>query len=268
MAKPRVLVLTGYGINCDVETQTAFELAGALAERVHVNDLAAGDIKLADYQVLAFPGGFSYGDDVGSGKVLAVKSKVHLGDQIIRFIEAGKLIIGICNGFQVLAKFGLLADAAGDYRTPRLTVTFNDSGRFEDRWVQLRGEPANCVWTRGIDSLYLPVAHGEGKFFTGPDRLAAIRSAGQVVFRYADPAGGPARGAYPANPNGSLDDIAGICDPTGRVMGMMPHPERFLHFTNHPQWTRIKQQLLRAGKQPPEAGQGLAVFVNGVRYFD
>jgi phosphoribosylformylglycinamidine synthase subunit PurQ / glutaminase len=267
MAKPRVLVLTGYGINCDFETQTAFELAGAEAERVHVNDLVSGDKKLSDYQVLAFPGGFSYGDDVASGKVLAVKTKVNLGDEVRRFIEDKKLILGICNGFQVLAKFGLLADGGGDYRTQRLTVTFNDSGRYEDRWVHLISGGADCVWTRGIAAIDLPVAHGEGKFYAEAERLEALETAGQVVFRYATPAGAPAGGEFPLNPNGSLNDIAGICDPSGRVMGMMPHPERFLHFTNHPHWTRLKQEKLCAGDPLPEAGDGLAIFRNGVAFF-
>ena len=267
MAVPRVLVLTGYGINCDWETRTAFEMAGAMAERVHVNDLITGAKKLSDYQILAFPGGFSYGDDIGSGKVLAMKSKVNLGDAILSFIEAGKLIIGICNGFQVMAKYGLLADAEGDYRTCRVTVTFNDSNRFEDRWVYLSGAGERCVWTRGIARLSLPVAHGEGKFYTLPERLLAIEEGGQVVFRYAGPDFDPAAGSYPSNPNGSLNDIAGICDPSGRLLGMMPHPERFLHFTNHPRWTRVKEELLRKGEQVPEEGDGLKIFQNGVSYF-
>lgn len=267
MATPRVLVLTGYGVNCDGETRTAFEMAGAEAERVHINDLISGAKKLSDYQILAFPGGFSYGDDIGSGKVLAVKSKVNLGEQILSFIEDDKLIIGICNGFQVMAKYGLLADPDTDYRTSRVTVTFNDSNRFEDRWVYLAGDGDKCVWTRGIERLYLPVAHGEGKFYTLPERLSAIEESGQVVFRYTDPDFGPARGEYPLNPNGSLNDVAGICDPTGRLLGMMPHPERFLHFTNHPRWTRIKEELLREGEVVPEEGDGLQVFKNGVAYF-
>jgi len=267
MAVPRALVLTGYGINCDFETLAALEMAGAKAERVHINDLIEGARNLSDYQILAFPGGFSYGDDVASGKVLAVKSKAGLGDEIARFIGDGKLVIGICNGFQAMAKYGLVADREGDYRTQRVTVTYNDSGRFEDRWVHLIPATDKCVWTRGIDSLYLPVAHGEGKFFAADDILGAIEADQQVVFRYATADGDPARGEFPHNPNGSLNDVAAICDPTGKVFGMMPHPERFLHFTNHPQWTRIKEEKIRAGEKPPEEGDGLAVFRNGVEYF-
>jgi len=267
MAVPNVLVLTGYGVNCDWETKTAFELAGAQARRVHVNQLISGDEKLSDYQILAFPGGFSFGDDIASGKVMAVKNKVNLGDEIQRFIDDGNLIIGICNGFQVLAKYGLLADPDGDYRTQRVTVTFNNSNRYEDRWVYLSRVSDNCVWTKGVFRLYLPVAHGEGRFFTTPERLRAIIDNNQVAFQYADPDYNPAGGEYPLNPNGSLEDIAGICDPTGRILGLMPHPERFMHFTNHPHWTRIKERLKRRGDPVPEEGDGLKIFKNGVSYF-
>ena len=267
MAKPRVLVLTGYGINCDVESEFAFQQAGALAERVHINDLIEGQKKLSDYQVLVFPGGFSFGDDVASGKVLALRAKANLGDEILRFIQDGKLILGICNGFQVMAKFGLLADPAGDYRTQRVTVTTNNSNRYEDRWVYLLRVSQKCVWTEGVDRIYLPVAHGEGKFFAGEPVVDAIEQGDQVGFRYATENFEPAQGKFPQNPNGSLRDIAGICDPTGRIYGMMPHPERFLHFTNHPRWTRLKVELRREGKPVPETSDGLRIFQNGVNYF-
>jgi phosphoribosylformylglycinamidine synthase subunit PurQ / glutaminase len=267
MSKPNVLVLTGYGINCDLETETAFNLAGAKASRVHINDLISGDKKLGDYQILAFPGGFSYGDDIASGKVLAQKSKANLGEQILRFIEDDKLIIGICNGFQVIAKYGLLADPDGDYMTQRVTVTFNDSNRYEDRWVRLLKVSDKCVWTKGVDRIYLPVAHGEGKFFAEPEKVSAIKENDQVAFVYATPDYEPAEGTYPENPNGSLNDIAGICDPSGRILGMMPHPERYMHFTNHPTWTRTKEALMRKGEPLPEEGDGLQIFKNGVAYF-
>jgi phosphoribosylformylglycinamidine synthase subunit PurQ / glutaminase len=268
MSTPRALVLTGYGINCDFETKAAFEQAGAKADRVHLNDLIENPWKLDDYQILAFPGGFSYGDDVASGRVLAVRGKATLGDRIVEFFEKDKLIIGICNGFQVMAKFGLVSNKSDDLLTQRVTVTFNDSGRFEDRWVKLVGASDKSVWTRGIDEIYLPVAHGEGKFFAEPEVVKSIESSGQVVFRYAAQSGDPAGGKYPDNPNGSLNDIAGICDPSGRAMGMMPHPERFLHFTNHPDWTRKKEETKRMGKVLAEEGEGLKIFRNGVNYFN
>jgi len=267
MARPRAAVLTGYGINCDWETRYAFELAGADAERVHVNDLISGQKKLSDYQIMAFPGGFSYGDDIASGKILAVKAKVNLGEEILRFIQDGKLIIGICNGFQAMAKSGMLADPGGDYLTQRVTITINDSSRFEDRWVHLTGANQKCVWTKGVDSIYLPVAHGEGKFFTTPERLSAIENSGQVVYRYSTPGLQPAQGKYPDNPNGSLNDIAAICDPTGRLFGIMPHPERFQHFTNHPHWPAMREKMKREGKPPPQEGDGMKIFRNGVKYF-
>ena len=252
---PKVLVLTGYGINCDIETRHAFKLAGANAERVHINDLISEKERLADYHILAFPGGFSFGDDIASGKVLANMVKYNIGEQIQEFIDSGKLIIGICNGFQAMVKMGLLPGFNGDYGTQEVTLTFNDSGRFEDRWVHLKAnERSKCVFTKGIDNIYLPVRHGEGKFITkNPQVFAKLRKGNHIVFQYTDSQGNPA--GYPHNPNGSIDNIAAICDETGRVFGMMPHPEAFQHRTNHPRWTR---------EELPEEGAGIAIFRNAV----
>lgn len=273
MKKINVLVLIGYGINCDYETgdgfslvEKAFHTGGAETRRVHINDLIEGRDSLDGYQILVLPGGFSYGDDIASGKVLANKIKINLGEEIQRFIEEGKLIMGICNGFQVMVKAGLLPNFDGDYKKQRATLTFNDSGRFEDRWVYLRNENDKCVFTRGVDRVYLPVAHGEGKFFAEEDILEKLKDNNQVVFRYADEGGSPARGRFPYNPNGSLRDIAGICDPTGRIFGMMPHPERHLYFINHPRWTKEKERLKRQGIPIPEYGEGLQIFKNALRY--
>jgi phosphoribosylformylglycinamidine synthase len=262
MAKPRALVLTGYGINCDRETEHAFNIAGGEGRRVHINDIIDGREKLEDYQILAVPGGFSYGDDIASGKVLANKLRTNLGDQVRAFIEKGNLAIGICNGFQVLVKSGILAGS--------VTLTFNDSGRYEDRWVHLGVRSDKCVFTRGIERLYLPVAHGEGRFTDGKGggkMIDELKMNDQVVVVYCDETGQEAGGAFPANPNGSQADIAGICDSTGRVFGMMPHPERFLHFTHHPNWTRAKASVLRKGRTLPDEGEGLRVFQNAVSYF-
>ena len=267
MATPRALILTGYGINCDFETLEAFKRAGADPERVHVNDLIDGRRKLGDYQMMAFPGGFSYGDDIASGKVLANKVRTHLGDDLSRFVEDDKLVIGICNGFQVMTRLGLVPDIIGDHKSQECTLTYNDSARYEDRWVRLVGEGSRCVFTKGVERLYVPVAHGEGKFFASDDTLGRIEQTGQVVFRYALPEDSPANGAYPHNPNGSMRDIAGICDSTGRVFGMMPHPERFLEFTNHPRWTALKDNIEREGKLIPAEGDGLKIFKNAVEYF-
>lgn len=260
MAKPRALVLTGFGINCDYETEVAFNLAGAGAGRVHVNDLIDSPALLERFQILAVPGGFSFGDNIASGKVLANKLKYRLGEAFLDFLRADRLVIGICNGFQVLVKLGVLP--GGDNKNVRqtATVTFNDSGKFEDRWVRLQAEPGSrCVFTRGMDWLELPVRHGEGKFYVG-DRalLEKLGHGGQLALRYSMPDGSrPA--AYPANPNGSEEDIAGICDPSGRIFGLMPHPEAFVTRYQHPRWTRDNGD--------GEEGRGLKIFRNAVEYF-
>ncbi len=273
MKKVRILILIGYGINCDYETgngfsllEKAFHIEGAETKRVHINDLIKGKERLAGYQILVLPGGFSYGDDIASGKVLANKIRVNLGEEMQKFIEQGKLIMGICNGFQVMVKAGLLPGFDGDYRTQKTTLTFNDSGRFEDRWIYLGNENDKCVFTRGIERLYLPVAHGEGRFFAEEEVLEKLEANNQVVFRYVDEQRKPAGGRFPDNPNGSLRDIAGVCDPTGRIFGLMPHPERYLYFTNHPRWTREKERLKREGVPLPEYGEGLQIFKNALQY--
>jgi phosphoribosylformylglycinamidine synthase len=254
---PKTLVLTGYGINCDIETQHAFKLAGVGAERVHLTDLINGTRKLSDFHILALPGGFSFGDDIASGKVLANMLKYNLGEQIQEFIDDGKLIIGICNGFQAMVKMGLLPAFGGDYAAQEVTLTFNDSGRFEDRWVHLKANKSSkCVFAKGIGSIYLPVRHGEGKFVAeNPQVLSRLEKDNQIVFQYVDSEGNLA--GYPHNPNGSVENIAAICDETGRVFGMMPHPEAFQHRTNHPAWTRVEL---------PEEGAGVAIFRNAVEY--
>ncbi len=255
--KVRALVLTGFGINCDVETAVAFERAGAAAERVHLNTLIAEPDRLEACQVFAAPGGFSFGDDVASGRILANRLRYRLGEALTRFVDRGGLVIGICNGFQVLVGMGLLPRFDGALRQDA-SLTHNDSGRYEDRWVHLAPDPGTrCVWLRDVDRFPAPVRHGEGKFVPRDaavlERLAAN---GQIALRYVMPDGAPARGAFPANPNGSIDDIAGICDPTGRVFGLMPHPEAYTERFHHPTWTRDAL---------PEEGLGLALFRAAVR---
>lgn len=238
MKNPGVCVLRTDGINCDEETFHAFENAGAECAMVHVNQLRSGEEKLSSYQILALPGGFSYGDDVHSGKILAVELTSFLKDQLNAFIDSGKLVIGICNGFQVLVRTGLLPDRRlGEIKT---TLMVNDSSHFECRWVNLAVENTHCVFTRGLEGkiMSVQVAHGEGRFYTDPGTLREIEDRGQVVFRYAGSEGSPTM-LYPANPNGSLNAIAGICDSTGRIMGMMPHPERCVSKIQHPNWRRL-----------------------------
>ncbi len=258
MNAPAAIVLTGFGINCDVETAEALRIAGAHAHRVHLNDLASEPSLLDAAQIFVVPGGFSFGDDIASGRILANRLKYKLGGPLTRFAAEGKLVLGICNGFQVLVKMGLLP-GRGDSLRQTMTVTHNDSGRFENRWVRLKVDPASrCIWTADLDDFELPVRHGEGKVLCGSsEQREQLASGGQVVLRYAGAQGEPARGVYPINPNGSDDDIAGICDPSGRVFGLMPHPEAYVRKTNHPRWTR---------EALPEEGAGLAIIRNGVAY--
>ena len=263
MAQPRVLILRAPGTNCDEETAHAFALAGGVAERWHVNRVLESPQRLGEFQVLCIPGGFSYGDDIAAGRILGNQIQHHLADALESFRESGKLILGICNGFQVLLKTKLLA--APDDRGPSATLTLNDSGRFEARWVRLGVEPGKCVFLQGIQAMELPVAHAEGKFVTrDAEVFSAMEAAGQLVLRYRPGARTPrlARAEpdvpYPANPNGAMGDVAGICDTTGRVLGLMPHPERFVDPTQHPRWTREPRR---------EAGDGLRLFQNAVRYF-
>lgn len=254
----RALVLTGFGINCDAETQVAFSRAGATAERAHLNDLIDAPDRLRDYHILAIPGGFSFGDDVASGKILANRLRYKLGAALKQFVADGKLAIGICNGFQVMVKMGLLPAIGGLFRQ-EVTLTHNESGRFEDRWVYLQPNPQSpCVWTRNLRTFELPVRHGEGRFLAQDDTLLrALQDGGHVALRYCTRAGLPAKGAYPANPNASVDDIAGICDASGRIFGLMPHPEAYTERAHHP----------RATREPlPAEGAGLQLFRNAVEY--
>lgn len=268
MKRVKALVLTGFGLNCDIETAFAFELAGAEAKRVHINSLINGKEDLDDFQILAFGGGFSWGDDHGAGVVQALKLKKHIGAKLLSFIEKGRLVMGICNGFQTLVNLGLLPGLNNDYRARTVALTWNDCGNFRDQWVHLRSNKESpCVFTKDMEVIDLPVRHGEGKFVAEPEIIDQLMANNQVVLRYADKDGSPAEKSFPLNPNGSIYDIAGICDPTGRIFGLMPHPEAFNHFTNHPDWTRKKQQLKSQGKEMDTGiTSGIKMFKNGVDY--
>ncbi|MBI4563140.1 MAG: phosphoribosylformylglycinamidine synthase I [Planctomycetes bacterium] len=231
----RALVLRAAGTNTDGETVVACERAGFRTDLLHVNRLVERSDMFGSYQLLVVPGGFSYGDDLGSGRVLANELRLRLGDAIRDFIRAGRLVMGICNGFQALVKAGLLPDPLEGGRQ-RATLAPNESGHFEDRWVRLNAVSSRCVWVREGTVLETAVTHGEGRFVAPEMELDRLEANGQVVYRYVDPSG--AEAGYPWNPNGSIRSIAGICDPTGRVLGLMPHPEKHLDFTHHPQWTR------------------------------
>jgi len=258
----RVLILTGLGLNCEEETEVAFRRAGATAERVHLLDLledGAGK-HLADYHVLAFVGGFAFGDHLGAGFVFANKIRWRLYDQLLRFIDSGGLALGICNGFQTMVRLGMLPGLDGDYRTPRATLAPNDRLGYRDAWVRLAFDADSpCVWTRGLGTMEMPTRHGEGKFLTeSPELLERIEANAQVAARYVGPDGRPTTD-WPHNPNGSPGGVAGVCDPSGRLFGLMPHPDAYLYPFHHPRWQRQR----RDGTLPDE-GQGMKIFRNGV----
>jgi len=273
MKAVKALVLTGYGLNCDYETDFSLKIAGAYSERLHINELIGskkGDARLSldDYHILVLGGGFSWADDHGAGVIMATRLRYTIGEQIEEFIAKGKLVLGICNGFQALVNLGLLPGIDGDYRSRKVAITYNDSGNFIDTWVKLKvREETACVFTRGISTLELPVRHGEGKFFAEQAVIDELLNRRQVAMQYVDAQGNLAQGAWPVNPNGSLHDIAGICDSTGRIFGLMPHPEAYNHYTNHPDWTRKREELARMGKKvEKEEGEGIAIFRNAVDY--
>ncbi len=268
MNNVNVLVLTGYGLNCDAETAYAFELAGAKVAKVHINSVIDGSVHLEAYQILVFGGGFSWGDDHGAGVVQAVRFKTHMGDKILEFVAQGKLVIGICNGFQTLVNLGLLPGFDHDYTKRSVALTYNDCGNFRDDWVHLKINPSTpCVFTRGLDQIELPIRHGEGKFCADQALIERLVDNQQVVLQYALPEGTPAGRQFPYNPNGSVGDIAGICDPTGRIFGLMPHPEAYNHWTNHPNWALKKEQ---AGRENKAFGNGstpgIRMFQNAVEF--
>ena len=253
--KSRVLILRTAGTNCDCETNYAFQLVGAKTDVIHINQLIIGQTQIMDYEIMAIPGGFSYGDDIAAGILLANEIKYKLADQLIKFVKSGRLILGICNGFQVLVRAGLLPRLNGEI-VQQATLAMNGSAKFECRWVNLQVEKSPCVFTQGLKSqIYLPVAHAEGRFTAPNPILDQLGSNRQIVFHYISPNGSTPE--YPDNPNGGDRHIAGVCDPTGRILGMMPHPERFLTRLNHPRWTR---EIL------PEEGDGLGIFRNAVDY--
>jgi len=274
----KTLILTGYGLNCDNETAYAFELAGAQVTRVHINSLVDGSAVLDDFKIMVFGGGFSWGDDHGAGVIQAVRMKTNIGENILEFIDKGNLVVGICNGFQTLVdkgnlvvgicngfqtlvNIGLLPGLDNDYKKRTVALTFNDCGNFIDNWVTLKVNPKSpCIFTKGLDKLEFPVRHGEGKFYSDSKTIERLVENNQIAVRYAMPDGKPAEGKFP-------NDIAGICDPSGRIFGLMPHPEAYNHFTNHPDWTRNKEKEKRSkAKTGPGSTIGISIFKNAVDY--
>lgn len=265
MKKPTVFVLSGYGLNCEEETAFAFRFAGSAATIVHINDLIERPKELRSCQILAVPGGFAYGDDTGSGNAYAQKLKNHLWEEILRFVEQDRLVIGICNGCQILVNLGLVPAMDKNYGARRVALLPNDTARYTVRWTDVRVENTS-PWLAGLDTVSLPIAHGEGKFYADPETLERLTAHKQIALRYV--AGDICTfQRLPANPTGTLDDIAGMTDETGRILGLMPHPERAIFFTQLPHWTYLKETYYRNGKRLPKYGQGLRIFQNAVRYY-
>jgi phosphoribosylformylglycinamidine synthase len=262
-AAVRVLVITGLGLNCEIEAAEGFRLVGAAPRRVHLLDLLDGpaSARLSGFDIVVLPGGFAFGDHLGAGFVFANKIRHRLYDELIGFLDRGGLALGICNGFQTMTRLGMLPGFDGDYRTPRATLAPNDRLGYRNSWVRLRADADSpCVWTRGVEFLELPARHGEGKFLTeSPEMLARLQAEGQIALRYVDDDGVPTED-WPANPNGSPGGVAGVCDPSGRIFGVMPHPDAFLYPFQHPLWFRRHAR----GERKPAEGEGLAIFRNGV----
>ncbi len=256
MNEVKALVLRAAGINCDLETEFALESAGAKATRMHINRIIENKDVLEQFQIIVFPGGFSYGDDVAAGKILSNQIVHHLSDPLKKFIDDGKLVLGICNGFQVLVKAGILPGFGSTNGQSDVTITNNDSGKFEDRWVYLAPQTQKCVFIEAGRQIYLPIAHGEGKVVTKDQAtMEKIKADGHIAFKYVDRDGN--EGDFPINPNGSTESIAALTDNTGRVLGLMPHPERFIRPTHHPRWTR---------KENKHDADGMTIFNNAVKY--
>ena len=265
MSNPKVAVISGFGINCELETMAAFEMAGASAHRIHVNRLVNGDSNLEDYQIMAVPGGFSFGDHLGSGRLMGNRLRFGLREQVRGFVKAGKPVIGICNGFQVLVKMGLLPGDSEVSLTQTASLALNDSGHYENRWAVLEFDPDSpCIWTKGINRMRVPVRHGEGKFVTDdPTLLDQWAESGQLAARYVDPSTEYPGASdevlpYPVSPNQSWRNIAGVCDPSGLVFGLMPHPE-----ANHSTW--LGATWTREDTEHGE-GEGMVIFHNAVEY--
>jgi len=261
----RALIMSGYGINSEMETQEALRRAGMDSAIVHINDLIAGRERLSDYRLLVFPGGFSYGDDTGAGNAYANRVKNNLWDDLMEFLDGDNLVLGICNGFQILANLGLVP--AFDRKYSRdIALMPNRIGRLECRFVTLKPAAEN-IWTHGIVKLYCPVSHGEGNLSSSPETLQRIKRQRQVAFTYCREDLSPAGGEYPYNPNGSVEDIAGITSADGKVLGMMPHPERAMEFTNLYDWPLVKEQLRRSGERPDPESLNMRIFHNIADYF-
>jgi phosphoribosylformylglycinamidine synthase len=266
MIAPKVLILSGYGLNCEEETLTAFEESGATGKVVHINDLIDGLDSLQHYQILAIPGGFSYGDDTGSGNAYANKFRHSLWEQLLSFVQRDTLAIGICNGCQIAANLGIVPAISGAWGERKVALVHNSTAQYQCRWVDLAVH-STSPWLQGIEKMHIPVAHGEGKFAMDADTHRTLKEKGMIGLQYVTPDGSPANGVFPYNPNGALDDIAGIIDESGRILALMPHPERGMFFSQRDDWSLLAQEYIRQGKELPKYSDGIKIFQNAVKYF-
>lgn len=263
----KALVIAGYGLNCEEETLHAFKYNNIDGNIIHINDLIENPKVMDEFQILAIPGGFSYGDDTGSGNAFAQKMKLALWEPLKKFIARDTLTIGICNGCQIIANLGLIPGFDGNYGERNVAVTYNLSARYQCRWIDLKIS-GNSPWLQGIDTLHVPVAHGEGRFIMKDDVLAKLQNNSQIAARFVKPDGSAADGEFPFNPNGAMDDIAAITDQTGKVLGIMPHPERGMFSWQRDDFDLLKDKAQREGKELPEATEGMRIFENAARYFE
>jgi phosphoribosylformylglycinamidine synthase len=260
-------VLTGFGINGELEMAQSFEQNGLDAKCTHLEDLISGEVDLKNFQILAFPGGFAYGDDLGAGVALANRIKNNIGDKLMNFVSDDKLVFGICNGFQMMVNLGLLPGFEGEFGARKIALKHNESNRYQCRFVWVKNFSTKCIWTKGVNMVRLSVGHGEGNFFTDEKTLADLNSGDQVVFRYTDEEGNLAKGKFPTNPNGAMEDIAGVCDASGRVFGLMPHPDRLLSKYNEDLWTLEKEILKRRGEVLNPVPLAQKIYENAAAYF-
>lgn len=262
----RALVIAGYGLNCEEETKYAFDYVGFDTTIRHINDLAENPSELNDVQAISVPGGFSYGDDTGSGNALAQKIRLTVGDALKEFVLRDTLTIGICNGCQIVVNLGLAPACDAQYGVRQVAVTHNENARYQCRWIDMKVENTNSPWLQGIQTLHVPVAHGEGRFMMDDATLKQLKDNNQIALRYTKN-GAVANGEFPYNPNGSTDDIAGITDESGRVLVLMPHPERGMFMSQRDDYAKLKDQARRNGTTLPEESDGLQLFQNAATYF-
>jgi phosphoribosylformylglycinamidine synthase subunit PurQ / glutaminase len=268
MNKPKILILAGYGINCDDETKFAFDYAGGESQIIHINDLIEKKSLLKDYQIFVFPGGFSYGDDTGSGLALANRIKNNLIDELTDFINRDTLMLGICNGFQAMVNIGVIPAFKKNSSVTEVALKHNKTFRYQCRWVDLKvNKNSPSIFTKGIDYLHIPIAHAEGNFYADEETILKIENENLSTLKYIKSHEENANGEFPFNPNGSINDIASICNSTGRIMGMMPHPERGIFSTQREDWTLLKEEMNREGKSLPHETEGVKIFKNAVNYF-